>query len=769
MSFSFDDCRQLDALCQDLILSDFYRGQNRARIQSLANGSAPYSDEEVQENGVVINVNDLTHTRLLHDARSQFYNAFLKTGFFAKATTDAGAVHRRGERSAFVTKAWNKYLKRSLPYYERLRAEFGMLVLHGISPAVWENADKWCPKPIGIEDCLVPSKTLLGFENLPFLVIRRSFTGIELQKLTHAAKRDPGWNMDVVQRCVDYLGEEMTQLRSLNWPEVWAPEKVQERVKEDGGYFLGDQAPALDMFDIYGYVDDGKEAGWVRRIILDSWNTGTVNNKPDVTRKNKRPIDKFNKEDFVFTSGDDIVALDWQQFSSFQFADLSAVFPARYNSVRSLGWITYASCHLGNRLRCKFYEAVFESLMQLYKVKSADDAANALKVNLINRGLIDDSIKPVPAAERWQVNANLIELGLNDNASVTGKQSAAWVPQPTGSDKTEKTRFQYMAELQQMTQLVSASLNQAYMYQNPELREIFRRFCKPRSSDPDVRAFQSECIKFGIPEKYLHDPSAWDIEAERVMGAGNKTLEMTIAGQLMEWREKYDPEAQRDILRDATLALTDDAGKALRMVPHSPVTVTSATHDAEHTASDLLAGIKVKLLEGVNHPETIETLLSIMADKIQTAQKQGNMMQPQELQGLGNIAQHIGEHIKVLGMDEKEKQRVKQYQDLLTKLMNLLKGFAQRIQQQMEKAAKQNGNGQQGDPKDAAKVKAMQMQAQVKTQNAKESHAQRTAQRQIQFEQQQRQDQEKHQADIAALDAQAAGTIRRSRLSMEEE
>jgi len=39
---------------------------------------------------------------------------------------------------------------------------------------------------------------------------------------------------------------------------------------------------------------------------------------------------------------------------AFQFADLSAVAPFRYHSVRSLGWLLYAVINLQNRLRCKF-------------------------------------------------------------------------------------------------------------------------------------------------------------------------------------------------------------------------------------------------------------------------------------------------------------------------------------------------------------------------------------------------------------------------------
>lgn len=770
MSFSFDDARQLDSLCYDLVLGDFPRGENRARILKLANGAPPYSDEEVEQNNIEVNVNDLTHTRLCHDARTQFYNGFLGSGNFVKYTIDAGPKHKRTEWGAVRTRAVNRVMKRSIAYYERLRAEFGMLVLHGISPGVWENKDKWCPRAQGIEDVLIPSDTLLGFENLPFIVLRRTFTGMELQKITRASKRDKGWNMPVVQSCLDWLGGEMQQLRATNWPEVWSPEKVQDRIKQDGGYFMGDQAPRLDMFDIYGYVDNGEESGWVRRIILDSWNDPTrAGQAVQMTRDTKGPFDgKTKKNGFVFSSGNDFVARSWQEIISCQFADLSAQFPAKYHGIRSLGWLTYSSCHIGNRMRCKFYESVFEALMQYFKVKNADDVANALRLNLINRGFIDDTIKPVPAAERWEVNAQLVELGLNDNAGVTSRNSSSFVPQPGGQDRTEKTRYQVMAEMQQMSQLVSASLNQAYMYQRFELDEIGRRFGKNNSRDPEVREAQAEMLRGGIPEKYVHDPRAWEAESERVMGAGNKTLEMTIAQQLMEWRDKYDPEAQRDILRDATLAITGDPRRATLLVPDKAASVTPSTHDAELTAAALMNGISVEVVPGANHIEATETLLKVLATKVQAGMQQGGMVDPKELKGLFAIAAQIGGHVQIIAQDKDEKQRVKRYGDLLGKLVNQLKAFQQRLEEAMKKQAQQNGNGQ-GDPKDAAKLQAMKMQAQVKAQNAKESHAQKTAQRQIQFEQQMQQDQQRHQAEIQKMDLEAAGNIRRSRMTGLEE
>lgn len=766
---NWDNAQLVDQLCYDMVLADWPRSQNRARIQNLANGDPPYTDQQVEENNIEVNINDLTHTRLCHDARAQFSNGFMKTGNFATARTDMGAVSKRSEHGAIVTREWNRPMKRSIEYFEANRAKFGMNVLHGIAPAVWQNEDGWCTKPMDVGDILIPGKTLLGFQNLPFFAIRRSFTGIELEELTRKAVRDPGWNMDMVNAALKWIDESTTTLMGNNWPEVWSPEKVAERQKE-GGYLASDNCPTLECFDVYGYIGDDPDAGWVRRIILDSWSTPTLAGISSymMTRKPSGYGGQDGVRSFLFSSGNRKVAQTWQNIISFQFADLSAVFPARYHSIRSLGWMTFASCFLGNRMRCKFYEAVLEALMQYFKVQNMDDVQRALKLNLVNRGFIDDTLKPLPPNERWQVNAQLVELGLSDNMRVTQENSASWVQNQNYSrDRTEKTKFQVMAEMNAMTSLVSAALNQAYQYQAWEDREIFRRFMKKNSTDIDVLKFRANVLRQGVPEDLL-EADYWDIEHERVYGGGNKTMEMTIAQWLMEQRDKFDPEPQRKILRDSVLAVTDDAPLANELVPENPVKITDSVHDAQNSVGSLMALEDMEPMTGENHIEIVNTLIHSMTQRVSRVLQQGGVTDAKEIAGLQNMAKYIGKHVAIIAQDETEKERVKQYGDALGKLMNYVKSFAQRLQEQMQKAAQQNG-GAQMDPKDAAKVKAIATTGAVKDQIATKRAAQKAAQDQLKFERKIQQDAVLHRAELAKKDIEAASNIRRNRLTQIDE
>lgn len=751
----FDEASQVDQVCWDMRQADYPRAANRARINGLMNGEPPFKEEQP------VNVNFLEGTHLSQDARAQFYGAFCKQGTYFKAHTDAGSKSKNGTYSNDVTYEMQRRMKRSMVYFETFRSKFALDVLHGIGPATWEDGDAWCPDAIGVEDVLIPARTLLTMKNLPFFAIYRSFTAPELIKLTSKPNLDKAWNMPLVNKCLEQVDKEASALMGNNWGEIWSPEKVQERIKSDGGFYAYDECPTINCFDFYFWNDNGKTEGWSRRIILDEWST------PSNGAGSVRDSD-IGKGKFLYNPKDRKFASHVSEIISFQFADLSAVAPFRYHSVRSLGWLLYAVCHLQNRMRSRFNESVFESLMNYYRVKNMEDADRALYLNLMNRGFVDESIQFVPQAERWQVNSQLIELGMGENQRLIQAHSSSYTqPQNFGQDKQDKTKFQVMAEINSSTTLVSSALGQAYRYQEPEYREIFRRFCKKNSNDMDVRSFRAAVLRKGVPEELLN-PELWEIEPSRVMGAGNKTLEMAISEQLYSMMPKFDPDPQREILRDVVFNITEDPARAERLVPIEPLKVSDSIHDAQTgVAAALMQGLPVMVKTGQNHAEVVQALLFTLKSVIDRCNQRGGMATPDQIQGMGAIAQHIEEHIKILSQDESEKQAVAAFGKELGKLMNFVKAFVQRLQEQMKKQQQQQG--QQGDPAAAAKIQLEAEKTKSKIELGKQSHAQKTAQRQISWEQKMQQDKVKFDQEHHHENVKTGAEIQREHIKTVDE
>ena len=746
---NFTNARAIEQLVWQMRLADYPRSLNRARIDSLANGDPPYGTNAQPERE--INVNDLSLTRLSHDARLQLYQAFFKPGNFFTARTDMGQQSKRATRGSLVTSFINRKMKRNDFYFETLRSKFALQVLHGIGPSNWDTPDRWCPVPVGIEDVMIPSRTLLTFQNLPFFAVWRGFTGNELRRLTRHADKNPGWNMPVVERAIKWIDEQTAKLwGGTTWAEYWVPEKWQERFKEDSGIYASDLVPTIDCWDFYYWDDAGKHEGWRRRIVFDAeGGYGAWSGDTGYGAQNKMPDKNLlgDKGLFLYDSGDRVVADKLSEILHFQFADLSAVAPFRYHSVRSLGFLLYAACHLQNRLRCSFSEAVFENLMMYMRVSSLDDAERALKIELANRGIIDETVHFLSPQERWNPNAQLAEAGMNEFKQIIADNSSSYVQNNNLSrDRVEKTKFQVMAEVNAMQTLVSAALQQSYRYSASEYREIFRRFMKRHSTDPDVIEFRGFCKKNDIPDTLLV-PDAWDIEPERIMGSGNKTLEMAIAQQLMEWRAAYAPQAQQQILRTATLAITDDAAQTDALVPETPGT-SDAKHDATLAVGSLMAGGKVEFTEDQNRIEIAQTLLVELSLLVNQVKATGGMVSNTgQLIGFQNFLKHIGDLIAQIAEDKPQAELAKKMAQVSGNLANEIKGFAQRWQQKQKAEASKNGNGGI-DADTRAKVAATLLTAKVKAANTRESHAARTAQRQAQFELQQQQDERKHAQDL---------------------
>ena len=766
----FDHPQTVEQLIWQMKLADYPRGLNRAKINDLFDGFPPYTSDEVEANNIATNVafpeNGPT---IAHDARRQLDNSLYLPDPLFEVMLDFGPVWKRRQWQKDITSEINKSIKDSLGYMELNKSESALSVSHGIGPSVWSDRHRWRPRARGIEDVLIPSDTLLDFENLPFFGVYEQYTAFELYRRTHGPYVDPGWNMPLVEKCIRWVDQQTQTLMSASWPEVWSPEKMEDRIKQDGGLYASDRVPTVDTWHFYWWYDSGKVSGWRKKIVLDAWGEPGVGGAGGIT------IDKIpgkygadtNTTDFLYDSKRRKVADSLDQILHFQFANCSNKAPFHYHSVRSLGFLLYAVCHLQNRLRCKFNDAVFESLMQYFRVNNLADAERAIHFNLTDKTPIPDGLNFVRPDERWKIDEALVNLAMILNRESVNQSSASYKQDIDFMKGENETATRTMARVNANAAMVSGMVAQAYSYKKFQYQEICRRFCIPNSEDPAVRKFRVNVLRKGVPVEALNS-EMWTVVPVKVIGSGNKMVQIGMADKLMGIYTKLEPSAQREVLRLYVAVNSDDYDMAKRLVPDQPH-VSDSIHDAQLSAGVMLQGTNMALKEGVNHTEYVEAMLLAMGMKIQSITQARRPATMEELNGLQNLAgqsidgqmipgngilPHImlvaqdakQPHVKGQPADESVKQQVKKYQDALKELMNQVKAMAQ---QAMEGAAKQNGNGAPKlDPKDAAKVEGMMLQAQTKAQLAKQSHAQRTAQRQLQFEQSLAQKQQEHELQM---------------------
>jgi hypothetical protein len=741
-------------------LADYPRALNRARINALFNGAPPYSPEEQRDNNINTNVNDLSATNIDLTARRQYDSAIIAPEPLFNVSLDYGPGYKRFEWSSKITKKINKRLINNAQFLDLRQGVFAVVVLHGPGCAGWADRFKWRQTQYGVEDILIPSNTNRGLDNLPFFAIYRSYTVNQLWKLAKCPMPDPGWNMDVVNGVLKWADKQAETLLGQTWPEVWSPEKMEERFKQDSGLYASDAVPSVDCYDFYFWNDDGEEEGWRRRIILDAWGQpgsgaiteaqykGSVNSAKDSRRKGY----EFGRNKFLYDSGDRIYADSLEKILHFQFGDASSVAPFKYHSIRSLGFLMYAVCHLQNRLKCRFNDAVFESLMQYFRVNNPADMDRLQKVDLINYGFLPEGLDFVKPEERWKYDAALATEAIDMNRQSMADQSMAYSQDSSSNERGEyETATRTMAKVNSAASIVGATMNMAYAREKFRYLEICRRFCMPNSPDKDVRDVRLELLKEGVPEAAL-DVNKWDLQINRALGGGNKMMEVAIAEKLMAVRAAHPPEGQQRILKIYDAAVTGDYALAESLTPDMP-RVTDSMHDSELTFGSLMAGGAVTPRPGLNPIEVIETMLKLIGAKIQQILSTDGMGKPEDVAGLDAAIQYTTGFSDQLAQDKEQQARVKEYNDALGKASNEVKGMGQRQQEAAQQAQSQNG---QMSPEDQAKIQAMILQSETKAQLASESHAQKTAQRQLQFEQQMKQQSEKHMAELLQTSAQGA-------------
>lgn len=708
------------------------RANQRSILNRFFNGEAPWTKQEAEDTHQLINFNDKQGTNLLRQARNQYENAFSKRDAFFKVFLTDCPADQADDYSAIITEQINRVIKGSREYYYLMDEVWGGISLHGIGARVWYDDQSWKPCFAGIQDILIPSETHLSMDNLQCFAVRRKMRPGELFKKTLALGKNinPGWNAKAVRTLLDDYKDLNQNSNNYNWADN--PEQMAEMWKQGGGmYWQSDISPTIDFWDFYHREegDNGREPGWYCKLILDKDCVASRSaSNPEATQ-------------FIYESKGPL-APSLERIIHFQFGDGNNVPPFMYHSIRSLAYLTYDLVWIMNRLNCQFTQHLFEQLMTMVRVQDPADRGRLNKVVLTPPFcIIPEGLNLVAGNERYKADHNLIESGLSQFRQRIGDLTSAYTQQLDTGTAKERTKFEVQALLAQTSALMASMLGRAYRQEHWACVEISRRFCIPNSHDFEVKKFQMECIKAGVPKKYLNS-ALWEIEVEQVLGNGNRAMELAEATELFTNLGAFDPAAQAEIKHDWALAITGNPKKASRLAPLSQkLKASESIVDAQNKWGSLWVGADLNPVDGMNHTEQVATMLGLMAGEIQKI-TQGKEPTQADLQGFGNIAIFIAKHLKMMNGDDKMVPLVKKFTEDLNQLMQIVQQIAAELPQT------QNGNGQP-DPETLAKVQAIGMTTQAKVEASKISAATKMQNSQASTQLKLTQKQQSHQQKLA--------------------
>jgi hypothetical protein len=683
-----------------------YGATNRAKINSLFNGDPPWGEDEMEENNRWVNVNFLEAPRIAHNAREQLNNLFLKPGNFFNVKIDMGPPWKRDYWGEVITTNINCALQYGIEFNDLIQATNAQTVLHGIGPCYWPRRKSPLPREVGIDEVLVPKGTYISMCNLPFFAIYQEWTYPELSSMVSGKNVDPGWNKPYAQSVLKNL-KNQESLGSRTFGRVDMPEKSAEDDKE--GYSDGGAAPNVCAWEFYSRrtdEEDEYDAEWDRRIVVDYEKT-SVDFSDDSGHRDAFLYDSSKKKE--------VYATHHSQIIHWQFGNVSNVAPFRYYSVRSLGWLLYAVGRLQNMMRSRFSERQFSEMLELFRNVPEADREKLEFVELRDKGIIPEGLNFVTAAERHQVNENLILLGLNQNRQLMAESSATYVPDVAQQSAQAQSATESMIRMQTSMSLNSAMANQAYGRIKYLYKEICRRFTIKDSQNKTVVKFRLKCLASGVPQEVLTNYEVWEVEPERMLGGGHKAMEVLQANQLMSIRPNLDPEAQRTVDRKFIAANSDDPRLAMELVPEEKP-ISDSTVFANLAFGVLMQGAPVVSKKGINEPDYIETLLQLMGGTVQALPQLADpSMAPalaQRIGGLINTSTHLEQHINQLAQNPSERQKAKQYQEGMAQIIAQARPFHDQLQAHMEQQQQSN----QIPPEQMAKIQATMMKAQTDAQ-----------------------------------------------------
>lgn len=686
------------------------RGENRVRVNNAANGFPPLTESESKAQNLKVNVSLLEQPILHATARRQYTRNFNGTEHFFRVTIPTAPTEKETEWSTFITNHINSVLKESRPYFFLGQNRWTALVGHGIAPQMWWDNENWLPKFVPIEDFRVATDTNTDFENLEWVAIRLATSEGELTEKVFGKHADENWNKKAMSKILHaYRNQNYEDVGyQVNWLEQ--PEKMAELVKQNLGYYSSDAVPTIALWHFFHKVRKEGRTEWMLQVVPD-WNVQGDVSEPDNT--------------FLYTS-DEPFAYDLDNFLHVQFGDLSNTTPQKVWSVRALGFELLDLCFWDNITFCRTIQHLHESMNIWLRVVDPSAKARAQKIDLYDKAIIPEGVGIVPQNERHQLNQQLIQYVMAQLKQRIGEASASYTQQSDTGTAKEQTAYETAVKMSMVNAMMEGLLLVASFQEVFSYREICRRFCLRNSSNADAKKFQKGCEQRKIPKMFVNS-ELWKITAELPMGSGNPAMAISQAQQLLQMRPMFGPQAQQEILHDATSVITGNANKAARWVPLDGQTkATPAQKVAEADFAILIRGLPSNVLEGVSLTEQVETLLGLLAGEIMTVMKTGGG-DMRGLLGMQNTSQHITSLIELIAQNPPDKEKANAYRKDIGELDGEIKKLGQMLAQ---KQAASNG---QPDPAAMAKAQAITMQAGLKAQVTADKAAQGRQQKEESF------------------------------------
>ena len=513
------DVKSAISIFQTLYKADEKSAVNRARIDAMFDGAAPYNQGSLATSGQPLktNLNFGEAQRLLDISLSAYVDLYSS---LERLVEVRGTMGEKSEIAPFEDIVADEltHMMRSWPEfhsaYLRLCTTF---IKHGVSIAYFDSPDDWKFRVGGFADILIPRQTPASESCIDVAIGRREYLLHELYafiKNPEAAAK-VGWDVEEVKRVIQKNAS--TKGRGVGSGNDMDYEAMQAEFKNNDIY-AGIQNPTVSVLHFWVKEMDGSVSHYIAA--------------------EKSPEDFMYKKLSRYKNAEEAYVMFTYGVGS----------NGTYHSVRGLGQRIFAHIQTSNRLRCQQIDGAMLSsavMIQPENQRSLDELQftyyGAYAVMSPNVRIVEKAIPNLGTAVQPALQDLTNQLQLNtDTVSTYGpNQSSPY-----------RNQMQVSADIDVTTRLSGASLNLFYASWTRLLREVVRRVVKTKKRDKAVKDFFERCAAKGVPEQFITSLDVERTKAVRSIGNGSYANRMLALRELQGISGQFDDVGRRNLTRD---------------------------------------------------------------------------------------------------------------------------------------------------------------------------------------------------------------------------
>lgn len=714
------DVKSALAIFKTLFKADEKSAVNRARVDAMFDGAAPYNQASLTTSGQPLktNLNFGEAQRILDISLSAYVDLYSSLERLVNVT---GTM---GERSEIIplediVSDELTHLMRSWPEfhsaYLRLCTTF---IKHGVSIAYFDTPDDWKFRVGGFTDILIPRQTPANEECIDIAIGRREYLLHELNafiKNPEAAAK-VGWDVDEVKRVIQK--NVSTKGRGNSTSGITEFEALQQEFKNNDIY-SGIQNPTVSVLHFWVKEMDGSVSHYI----------AAEQNPKDFMYKKVSRYENAEQAYVMFTYG---VGSN-----------------GTYHSVRGLGQRIFSHIQTSNRLRCQQIDGAMLAsavMIQPENQRSLDELQftyyGAYAVMSPNVKIVEKAIPNLGTAVQPALQDITQQLQLNtDTISTYGpNQSSPY-----------RNQMQVSSDIDVSSRLSGASLNLFYASWTRLLREVVRRVVTTKKRDGAIKDFFERCAKRGVPEKFITTLDLGRTKAVRSIGSGSRADRVRSLNELMGVQGQFDEVGRRNLTRDivSTRVGHDLADRYMPASVEKRPTVDVKIAFFEN--QQLQEGQNVPVIPNEMHGTHLEVHVPVLNQMIE-ALNTGQADPMQMLPTLQAFYQHISDTAQLAAGDPALEGLVSQTKQVLQFAEEAINNTMKAVQKiQRDQMQQQGVEGPEAD--------MMQQDSKLQEHQVKMQIAQEKAELDMAIKQ------KKHEQEMAIRDAKAALEFRENSLN----